>query len=110
MVTTTSSCAIRSSTLISASSGMICVRRSSWYSALRARSSSLMRSEEHTSELQSRSDLVCRLLLEKKKQPHLHSLLLSPPLTSRTSSLLYASPIPQLTCPCPTLPLFSPLC
>src|SRR2546421_12754591 len=28
---------------------------------------SLLRSEEHTSELQSRSDLVCRLLLEKKK-------------------------------------------
>src|SRR5437868_10002515 len=30
------------------------------------------RSEEHTSELQSRFDLVCRLLLEKKKQktPH----------------------------------------
>src|SRR2546428_5200699 len=28
----------------------------------------LERSEEHTSELQSRSDLVCRLLLEKKKQ------------------------------------------
>ena len=28
----------------------------------------IMRSEEHTSELQSRSDLVCRLLLEKKKQ------------------------------------------
>src|SRR2546428_6380703 len=27
------------------------------------------RSEEHTSELQSRSDLVCRLLLEKKKYP-----------------------------------------
>src|SRR5206468_5103681 len=27
----------------------------------------LDRSEEHTSELQSRSDLVCRLLLEKKK-------------------------------------------
>src|SRR5688572_11149955 len=30
--------------------------------------SSLMRSEEHTSELQSQSNLVCRLLLEKKKQ------------------------------------------
>src|SRR5260221_8326972 len=33
------------------------------------------RSEEHTSELQSHSDLVCRLLLEKKKkdrQTHLH--------------------------------------
>src|SRR5438105_1891766 len=28
---------------------------------------SLFRSEEHTSELQSRVDLVCRLLLEKKK-------------------------------------------
>src|SRR2546421_7457391 len=27
-----------------------------------------IRSEEHTSELQSRSDLVCRLLLEKKKK------------------------------------------
>src|SRR2546430_1658939 len=34
------------------------------------------RSEEHTSELQSQSNLVCRLLLEKKKktiQRHLHS-------------------------------------
>src|SRR5438132_14423914 len=28
------------------------------------------RSEEHTSELQSHSDLVCRLLLEKKKKRH----------------------------------------
>src|SRR2546421_1116170 len=31
-------------------------------------SATLYRSEEHTSELQSRSDLVCRLLLEKKKK------------------------------------------
>src|SRR2546421_5798875 len=30
------------------------------------------RSEEHTSELQSRSDLVCRLLLEKKKNTKIH--------------------------------------
>src|SRR2546427_5609082 len=29
-----------------------------------------MRSEEHTSELQSQSNLVCRLLLEKKKKKH----------------------------------------
>src|SRR5260221_10755647 len=29
---------------------------------------SALRSEEHTSELQSHSDLVCRLLLEKKKK------------------------------------------
>src|SRR3989454_9319914 len=31
------------------------------------------RSEEHTSELQSPCNLVCRLLLEKKKNPHLHT-------------------------------------
>src|SRR2546429_1517636 len=35
----------------------------------RARSAS-PRSEEHTSELQSRLHLVCRLLLEKKMNPH----------------------------------------
>src|SRR5260221_7903199 len=41
-----------------------------------------LRSEEHTSELQSHSDLVCRLLLEKKKTTRssffLHLLLLCP--------------------------------
>src|SRR3712207_7958888 len=31
------------------------------------------RSEEHTSELQSRQYLVCRLLLEKKKIQHIHT-------------------------------------
>src|SRR2546430_5797140 len=31
------------------------------------------RSEEHTSELQSQSNLVCRLLLEKKKQQNTHT-------------------------------------
>src|SRR2546421_6887281 len=36
------------------------------------------RSEEHTSELQSRSDLVCRLLLEKKKDEN-RSVKLVPP-------------------------------
>src|SRR3712207_8002745 len=34
---------------------------------LRAAADQIMRSEEHTSELQSRQYLVCRLLLEKKK-------------------------------------------
>src|SRR2546430_8047635 len=34
---------------------------------LRTYAGSLARSEEHTSELQSQSNLVCRLLLEKKK-------------------------------------------
>src|SRR2546430_10382446 len=39
--------------------------------------SKVPRSEEHTSELQSQSNLVCRLLLEKKKQSNrtLHTLL-----------------------------------
>src|SRR5206468_10391677 len=37
------------------------------YRELRRALSDQGRSEEHTSELQSRSDLVCRLLLEKKK-------------------------------------------
>src|SRR3989442_10669665 len=36
--------------------------------ALGTASSNLKRSEEHTSELQSRPHLVCRLLLEKKKR------------------------------------------
>src|SRR5260370_8716204 len=43
-----------------------------------------IRSEEHTSELQSHLNLVCRLLLEKKKQT---------PLTDSTS--------------CPTLPIYT---
>src|SRR5260221_9785049 len=41
-----------------------------WWSA---RTPPRKRSEEHTSELQSHSDLVCRLLLEKKKKKKLES-------------------------------------
>src|SRR5204862_7030092 len=41
--------------------------RGSWSSSARSRSR-WKRSEEHTSELQSRRELVCRLLLEKKKR------------------------------------------
>src|SRR2546427_4777167 len=40
-------------------------RRALW----RTRTRRYVRSEEHTSELQSQSNLVCRLLLEKKKKP-----------------------------------------
>src|SRR2546430_13664972 len=36
----------------------------------RRRADLAARSEEHTSELQSQSNLVCRLLLEKKKKKH----------------------------------------
>src|SRR5438034_7790819 len=39
---------------------------------LRSSGSFSIRSEEHTSELQSHSDLVCRLLLEKKNNDHHH--------------------------------------
>src|SRR2546422_8185677 len=35
------------------------------------------RSEEHTSELQSRLHLVCRLLLEKKKNKNIHRYIMS---------------------------------
>src|SRR5699024_12779799 len=38
-----------------------------------AADSCIIRSEEHTSELQSRFDLVCRLLLEKKKKTSNHT-------------------------------------
>src|SRR5690349_24147674 len=38
----------------------------------RSNARSSTRSEEHTSELQSRRDLVCRLLLEKKKKKKKH--------------------------------------
>src|SRR5437588_2435164 len=41
--------------------------RSQGVRAVADRPQRLARSEEHTSELQSHSDLVCRLLLEKKK-------------------------------------------
>src|SRR2546430_13110026 len=41
--------------------------------------SKLSRSEEHTSELQSQSNLVCRLLLEKKKSKAEQRHVLAPP-------------------------------
>src|SRR2546430_4283862 len=44
------------------------------------------RSEEHTSELQSQSNLVCRLLLEKKKPP-----------PSSTASPLFITPTPSVS-------------
>src|SRR2546427_2039751 len=52
------------------------------------------RSEEHTSELQSQSNLVCRLLLEKKK---------GQPRVTRTNPLLQHQPPPQAR-PCTRTP------
>src|SRR3712207_7378316 len=43
------------------------IRSAAASTALASATSTLIRSEEHTSELQSRQYLVCRLLLEKKK-------------------------------------------
>src|SRR3989454_6056167 len=46
-------------------------RSGHWYFSLRDKAAQIrcvMRSEEHTSELQSPCNLVCRLLLEKKKK------------------------------------------
>src|SRR2546430_7916288 len=60
--------------------------------AARPAGGGLRRSEEHTSELQSQSNLVCRLLLEKKKYP------------VGTLILIYTVPLsPQCfpVCPCP---------
>src|SRR5438132_4415835 len=54
-------------TVVQAEAGAVAGAVSHYSCSIRARSSSL-RSEEHTSELQSHSDLVCRLLLEKKKK------------------------------------------
>src|SRR5260370_14819457 len=46
---------------------------------LRGRGICHLRSEEHTSELQSHLNLVCRLLLEKKKPRIAHQYLVAPP-------------------------------
>src|SRR2546427_2202493 len=45
------------------------LRRGAWYPVVEESGDGhVVRSEEHTSELQSQSNLVCRLLLEKKKK------------------------------------------
>src|SRR3712207_8332097 len=49
------------------------------YSVRKDYNSTLTRSEEHTSELQSRQYLVCRLLLEKKKKQFVTFISCNPP-------------------------------
>src|SRR2546430_11539060 len=58
-----------------------------------ALSRELGRSEEHTSELQSQSNLVCRLLLEKKKRDYVVLYRSS----ADRSSLLHAGPLFPVT-------------
>src|SRR5256886_8820601 len=93
-------------------------RRPSWVAAVKGRdpfaaTAAGSRSEEHTSELQSQSNLVCRLLLEKKKKslclppfhlysPQIH--LLGPPLPRPhlTTLLSWSTTIPtSRTAPTP---------
>src|SRR5690625_6439434 len=50
--------------------GMREVARSGWHAMPGRSAHEALRSEEHTSELQSRGQLVCRLLLEKKNTTH----------------------------------------
>src|SRR5256886_8933304 len=57
------------------------------------------RSEEHTSELQSQSNLVCRLLLEKKKRPG------SPTPSCPDSCRTTPFALPSACLPCPRLNL-----
>src|SRR5204863_6269295 len=57
----------------------------------------LARSEEHTSELQSRRDLVCRLLLEKKKESESSA-------GERTLCAVAASRREYVTCECVVVP------
>src|SRR5205085_6306663 len=54
------------------------------------------RSEEHTSELQSQSNLVCRLLLEKKKKRCCSTTSTQPP-HSRTTALTRRWPSPTFS-------------
>src|SRR5256885_6440335 len=65
-----------------------------------------MRSEEHTSELQSPCNLVCRLLLEKKKKTYRRLALHNSPIPS-----LLVSPSPprwrSSSCPCPLCSILS---
>src|SRR5438034_2005185 len=49
------------------------------------------RSEEHTSELQSHSDLVCRLLLEKKKSRSRQCMTTRPTCPTRTTARTHSS-------------------
>src|SRR5690349_22674407 len=60
--------------------------------ARRLADASGVRSEEHTSELQSRRDLVCRLLLEKKKKKR-HTIELAEATTTAACTTPHTPPI-----------------
>src|SRR5260221_10954322 len=51
-----------------------------------------IRSEEHTSELQSHSDLVCRLLLEKKKKKSKKTIFINDKMSCHPYAFIVESP------------------
>src|SRR5207249_7816642 len=62
------------------------------------------RSEEHTSELQSRFDLVCRLLLEKKKKHTREAtIIISQSSSANTITPRYRSPNNHINYPSPSI-------
>src|SRR5947209_14125600 len=69
--TSAASASVSGSEFLLRSSSLACARTRGHTSPLLA--SGFCRSEEHTSELQSRQYLVCRLLLEKKKRVSIYS-------------------------------------
>src|SRR3989442_10876196 len=74
-----------------------CDTRSTCRRRRSALSRSRTRSEEHTSELQSRPHLVCRLLLEEKKKAALPALTCTTvsPVTSKTTRIRSRQPCPN---------------
>src|SRR2546429_5729958 len=70
--------------------------RDLWFAAFSNYSASIPRSEEHTSELQSRLHLVCRLLLEKKNHAICAAALEMPTPTTPLSRTVRQCPLPRL--------------
>src|SRR5262249_57611927 len=88
----TNSSRIKSSLLITLSLALLLAR--TWFVAAARRGTQLSicaRSEEHTSELQSLTNLVCRLLLEKKNTKQLLTIQLEPSSNTPYITLLYSS-------------------
>src|SRR2546430_11283017 len=71
-------------------------RRGSWYRVLPPWPRGPRRSEEHTSELQSQSNLVCRLLLEKKKQNNGVSVTATSPKLHRANPLVTSETVDSI--------------
>src|SRR5258708_14964538 len=63
-----------------------------WFTSFYSQLAIIFRSEEHTSELQSPDHLVCRLLLEKKKQTYATIPTTEPTIPTTRTSMRNAQP------------------